>query len=90
MALVGHFLLRWGGLEYVLAGAAIPQDLEAVRKIRNAVCHRLVSAHADPNGEAEAHIVCRLLDETSVRYTATDLEEAIRDLERMGHWWRAR
>lgn len=85
MSLVGHFLLRWGGLENGLAGAPIPQSLERVRHMRNAICHRLVSAHADPTSETEAHIFCRLLNETIVRYTASDLEGAIRDLERIGH-----
>lgn len=81
MALVGHFLLRWGWLEANLKGGPIPQDLERVRRIRNAICHRMIAAHADPHGDGVAYITCQVLDGTVAQYSATELEEAIRDLE---------
>ena len=82
MSLVGHLLLRWGWLEDGLKGAPIPGDLDRVRQIRNALCHRMISARADPEGENVAYVCCRLLDGTVVRYSAADLEDAIRELEK--------
>nr|WP_295237256.1 hypothetical protein [uncultured Brevundimonas sp.] len=81
MALVGHLLLRWGWLEDSLQGDPVPADLERVRRIRNAICHRMVAAHADPNGDGTAYITCRFLDGTIAQYSASELEEAIRELE---------
>lgn len=81
MALVGHFLLRWGWLEDSLKGRPIPQHLERVRRIRNALCHRMIAAHADPHGDGVAYITFQVLDGTVAQYSATELEEAIRDLE---------
>lgn len=81
MALVGYFLLRWGWLEDSLKGRGIPEDLERVRRIRNAICHRMVAAHADPDGDGAAYISCRFEDGTIAQYSASELEEAIRDLE---------
>lgn len=81
MALVGHLLLRWGWLEDTLKGDAVPDDLERVRRIRNAICHRMVAAHADPNGDGIAYITCRFLDGKIAQYSASELEEAIRELE---------
>lgn len=89
MSLVGHLLLRWGWLEDALESKPIPTELERIRLIRNALCHRLVAARADPEGEKVAYVSCRLLDGTVVRYSAADLEEAIRELERMSHRYRA-
>lgn len=81
MALVGNLLLRWGWLEDTLAGKPVPGDLEHIRRIRNALCHRMIAARADPEGERVAHVSCRLLDGTIVRFSAGDLEAAIRELE---------
>lgn len=81
MALVGYFLLRWGWLEDGLNGGPIPQHLERVRHIRNAICHRMVAAHADPHDDGAAYITCQLLDGTVAHYSSADLEEAIRELE---------
>lgn len=81
MALVGNLLLRWGWLEDSLAGKPVPSELDHVRRIRNALCHRMISARADPEGERVAHVSCRLLDGTIVRFSAGDLEAAVRDLE---------
>lgn len=81
MALVGNLLLRWGWLEDPLAGEPIPHELDHVRRIRNALSHRMISARADPEGESAAHVSCRLLDGTIVRISAGDLEAAIRELE---------
>ena len=88
MALVGYVLLRWGWLEDDLRGSPIPPELDRVRLMRNAICHRLVSAHAYVEGEAIAHVCCRLLDGTVVSYSAADLEEAIRELEDTRHRYR--
>lgn len=88
MSLVGHLLLRWGALEDGLGGAVIPNELERIRQMRNALCHRMVSARADPEGEKAAYVSCRLLNGTVVRYSAAELEEAIRELERIGHRYR--
>lgn len=81
MALVGHLLLRWGWLEDRLKGAPVPEDLERVRRIRNAICHRMVAAHADPLGDGIAYITCRFLDGSIAQYSALELDEAIRELE---------
>ena len=85
MALVGYFLLRWGWLEDGLKGRPIPQDLERVRRIRNAICHRMVAAHADPQGDGGAYITCQFVDGTFAQYSATELDEAIRELETQAH-----
>lgn len=84
MSLVGHLLLRWGWLEDGFNGAPIPSELDRVRRIRNALCHRMISARAEPEGENVAYVSCRLLDGTVVRYSAAELEDAIRDLEKCG------
>ena len=81
MALVGHFLLRRGWLEDCLNGGAVPKELERVPRIRNAVCHRMVAAHADPHGDGSSYITCQILDGPMVRFSASELEEAIKDLE---------
>ena len=90
MSLLGHLLLRWGWVEEGLEGAPVPSELDSVRHIRNAVCHRMISARADPEGDGAAHIRCRLLDGTIVQYSATDLEVAIRELEKLGHCYGTR
>ena len=85
MSLVGHLLLRWGWVEDSLEGAPVPRELDRVRHIRNALCHRMIAARADPDGDEVAYVRCRLLDGTVVDYSAADLEEAIRELEKLGH-----
>ena len=82
MALVGHFLLRWGWLEDSLRGRPVPAELDSIRRIRNAISHRMVAAHADPHGTGAAFVTCRLSDATVVQFSASELEEAIRVLER--------
>ena len=42
-----------------------------------------------PEGD-DAYVRCRLLDGTVVRYSATDLEKAIRELETLGHRYSTR
>lgn len=81
MALVGHLLLRRDWLEDSLKGGPVPEDLERVRRIRNAICHRIGAAHADPHGDGIAYITCRLQDGTIAEHAASELEEAIRELE---------
>lgn len=81
IALIGDLLLRWGWLEDTLAGEPIPPELDHVRRIRNALSHRMISARADPEGEKVAYVSCRLQDGTVVRFSAGDLEAAVRELE---------
>lgn len=81
MALVGYLLLRWGRLEDSLQGDPVPAELARVRRIRNAICHRMVAAYADPNGDGVAYVTCRFLDGITAQYSASELEEAIRELE---------
>lgn len=81
MSLVGHLLLRWGWLEDSLAGKPIPSELEHVRRIRNALCHRMIAARANSEEENGACVSCREQDDTVVRFSAGDLEAAIRELE---------
>jgi len=45
----------------------------------------MIAARADPDGDEVAYVRCRLLDGTVVDYSAADLEEAIRELEKLGH-----
>lgn len=82
MALVGHLLLRWGWLEHGLRGAPVPDELMEVRRLRNSICHGLSEASAD--GVA-SFIRCREFDGTVVEFSAAELDDAIRTLERVGH-----
>lgn len=90
LALVGRLLLRWGWLEDGLEGRPIPVDLQDVRLIRNALCHRMIAAHADPHGEGIAYVSCRLPDGSVVRYSSSDLEKAIGELEAGARIYRTR
>jgi len=81
MALVGHLLLRWGTLEHRLAGAPVPSELDYIRQIRNALCHQMIAARADPHGEGVAYVSCRARDGSITHVSATELEEATRELE---------
>jgi hypothetical protein len=89
MSFVGHLLLRWGWVEDRLGGGPVPSELDHVRHIRNALSHRMISARADHEG-GEAYVSCRVPDGTVVQYSATDLQEAIRELEKLGHRYGAR
>ena len=84
MASVGYLLLRWGWLEKGLNGGPFPQDAEAVRQMRNTICHGMEAASADPDDGRGAFIRCRTVSGTSVTYSAEDLAQAIRTLERVG------
>lgn len=81
VALVGHLLLRWGSLDDSLQGSPVPEELDKIRRIRNAICHRIVAAHADPHGDDLAYVTCRLADGATAHYSASELEHAIRELE---------
>jgi hypothetical protein len=48
----------------------------------------MISARADPEGENVAYVSCRLLDGTVIRYSAAELENAIRELEMCGRRYR--
>lgn len=84
LALIGDFLVRWGWLENGLADQPWPAEASGVRAMRNAICHRIVSAHADPASAAEPHICCRTLEGSVVTFTASEIDDAIRTLERIG------
>lgn len=82
MAAVGYLLLFWSHCERLLGGRPMPDELKYVRRMRNDLCHSMRSAHADPSDAHEPHIRCASTDRGSVTYTWTDLQRAIRDLER--------
>ena len=84
MAAVGYLLLRWGWLERQLGGAAPPPELEGVRSIRNLLCHGLEDASADPTRPFEPWLGCRDSRGQRVTLTCSDLQQAIRTLERFG------
>lgn len=84
MALIGNLLVRWGWLEQRLNGQRRPAEVDEVREIRNTICHGIVSAHANPWSAEEAYIRCRTNKGEEVVYRASQLEEAIRTLERLG------
>lgn len=82
MAHVGFLLLQWGQLETHLAGAPAPAQFDAIRLMRNTLCHGLNSGSADPRTGREPHVRCRTREGSIVTYTWTDLDEAIRFMER--------
>lgn len=84
MALVGTFLVRWGWLERSLAGQPFPVEVDGVRAMRNAICHGIISAHADPASIDQPHIRCSTRQGSIVTFTAGDIDEAIRTMERVG------
>lgn len=69
-------------LEPTLA-PAVHEELDKIRRIRNALCHRMVAAHADPHGDGLAYVTCRLADGATAHHSASELEQAIRELEGM-------
>jgi hypothetical protein len=84
MAAVGYLLLRWGHLERQLRGAAAPPQLDGIRSLRNLVCHGLEGANADPAIAPEPLLQCRDTKGRQVTVSYTDLQDAIRTLERFG------
>jgi hypothetical protein len=84
LSAVGMLLLRWGVVESQLRGAAVPDELSEVRQLRNTVCHGLYAANADPRSDIEPFVRCRSLDGADRTYTYSDLQAAIRTLERVG------
>ena len=84
MAAIGYLLLRWGWLERQLGGAAPPAELGGVRSIRNLVCHGLEAASSDPTGAVDPLVQCRDSKGQRVTVTYSDLQDAIRALERFG------
>ncbi|MGZ3277123.1 MAG: hypothetical protein ACXU82_08585 [Caulobacteraceae bacterium] len=83
MACVGWLLLNWGQAERI-AGTKLASvaELDDVRRLRNDICHTLVSARADPERDREPWMRCRRADGVEVDYTMTQLHDAIRKLER--------
>ncbi|WP_372784786.1 hypothetical protein [Phenylobacterium sp.] len=81
MASIGYLLLHWGQLERRLAGGPIPDELQDVRQLRNDLCHGLHTARADPTDDGEPFVSCESVQRGAVRYTWTDLDQAIRTLE---------
>lgn len=84
LAAVGMLLLRWGVLERDLKGACLPNELAELRRMRNLICHRLYAANVDPRSGAEPFIRCCDLDGADHRFTFSELQSAIRTLERVG------
>lgn len=84
MASVGFLLLRWGHLERQLDGAAPPPELDRVRSMRNLICHGLQQANADPTRVHDPVLRCRDSKGQEVTVTYTDIQAAIRMLERFG------
>lgn len=84
MAAIGYLLLRWGALEGQLAGAAPPAELDRVRSIRNLLCHGLEEASSDPQRASDPLVRCRDTKGQQVTVTYSDLQDAIRTLERFG------
>ena len=84
MALIGHLLVRWGWLEAKLAGQPPPIEIDPVRLMRNAICHGIISADADPYSGSEAHIRCRTREGSVAVYAASEIDKAISTLERVG------
>jgi hypothetical protein len=81
MSSVGMLLLHWGRLERRKTGAVLPEGLQEVRRMRNAVCHEMETASADPTTGREPFIRCRDSDGAEQIYTCGDLQAAIRMLE---------
>lgn len=82
MAAVGYFLLRWGNLERDLDGAPTPAELDGVRVLRNLVCHTIEAATSDLASGVEPRLRCRDAKGQPVEVTYTELQDAIRTLER--------
>lgn len=90
MASIGFLLLDWGLLEKHLRGAPIPEELQQVREMRNAICHGLEAAFAAPSDGGCPFIRCRKADGSVVKYTDQELEKATRALRSLRHlYWRA-
>lgn len=79
MAAVGYLLLNWGQLEHRLDGRPVPAKLEAVRRLRNSICHCLSSAHGQIG--SEPFVVSRDRDGIETKHTWTEVNDAIRVLE---------
>jgi hypothetical protein len=84
MASVGYLLLYWGLLEKGLKGGPLPAEAEPVRQMRNAICHGMEAARADPDDDREAHIRCRTASGAVVTYSADDLDKAVGVLAGIG------
>lgn len=80
MAAVGYLLLHWGQLERRLDGRPAPEKLDAVRRLRNSICHCLSSAHGELG--SEPFVVSRDRDGIEAKHTWTEVNDAIRTLER--------
>lgn len=90
MASIGFLLLDWGLLEKHLRGEPIPEELQPVREMRNAICHGLEAAFAEPAHGGHPFIRCRKADGSVVNYTDQELEKATLALRSISHlYWRA-
>lgn len=78
MSAVGYLLLHWGWLENRLQDDPMPDDLAAVRRLRNVICHGLQEAHVD---SVEAYLLCRNFDGAMERISGVDLYGAVHELE---------
>ncbi len=80
MAAVGFLLLHWSSLEQRLDGQPVPSELDGVRRLRNALCHGLVSATAG-GASTGAHVCCLMPSGERTTYTLEEISHAIRTLE---------
>lgn len=79
MAAVGYLLLHWGQLEHRLDGRSVPEKLNPVRRLRNSICHCLLSAECELG--SEPFVVSRDRDGIEAKHTWTEVNDAIRILE---------
>lgn len=92
MARVGFLFLQWGMLEHAVRESGVdPEkgdtwqsrpDLQEARALRNLIAHGIICASADPDIALEPHIVCASRDGAERCITFSELDDAIRVIER--------
>jgi hypothetical protein len=82
MTSIGLLLLHRGHLERRRNGTPLPECLQEVRQVRNLICHGLEAASTNPVADREPFVRCRASDRAEQIYTYSDLQTAIRRLER--------
>lgn len=85
MAAIGFLLLEWGLLEKQLHGEPVPDELNSVRAMRNAICHGLEAAFAAPADGSPPFILCRSAGGAMVKFTHEELVRATRALRAASH-----
>jgi hypothetical protein len=82
MAAIGYLLLRWGWFERWRGEGETPSELDAVRRMRNALCHELEGAYSDPEKDIEPFVRCRTPEGVAATYSWSEIDAAIRELGR--------